>query len=105
MYICMVQRTDHPVRLYAFSSAENACDKAMQTAMECRDQAKPGYYEPGKGKIVFHGYGEEPDLFIVCDRKILNDKATVCGVPDFVVEILSYSTRRRDMTTKKDIYE
>lgn len=68
MYICMVQRTDHPVRLYAFSSAENACDKAMQTAMECRDQAKPGYYEPGKGKIVFHGYGEEPDLFIVSVR-------------------------------------
>ena len=47
----------------------------------------------------------KPDLFVVCDRKILKDKATVYGVPDFVVEILSYSTRRRDMTTKKDIYE
>ena len=47
----------------------------------------------------------KPDLFVVCDRKILKDKATVYGVPDFVVEILSYSTRRRDMTTKKEIYE
>lgn len=47
----------------------------------------------------------KPDLFVVCDRKILKDKATVYGVPDFVVEILSYSTRRRDMSTKKDIYE
>lgn len=47
----------------------------------------------------------KPDLFVVRDRKILKDKATVYGVPDFVVEILSYSTKRRDMTTKKEIYE
>ena len=47
----------------------------------------------------------KPDLFVACDRKILKDKATVYGVPDFIVEMLSYSTMRRDMTTKKDIYE
>lgn len=47
----------------------------------------------------------QPDLFVVCDRKILKDKSTVYGVPDFAVEILSYSSRRRDMTTKKEIYE
>lgn len=47
----------------------------------------------------------KPDLFVICDRKILKDKFTVYGVPDFAVEILSYSTMRRDMTTKKEIYE
>lgn len=47
----------------------------------------------------------KPDLFVVCDRKILKDKLTVHGVPDFVVEILSRSTMRKDLTVKKDIYE
>lgn len=46
-----------------------------------------------------------PDLFIVCDRKILKDNPKLYGVPDFVVEILSYSTMRKDLTVKKDIYE
>lgn len=46
-----------------------------------------------------------PDLFIVCDRKILKDNPKLYGVPDFVVEILSRSTMRKDLTVKKDIYE
>ena len=47
----------------------------------------------------------KPDLFVICDRKTLKNGKTVYGVPDFVVEILSYSSKKFDMTTKKDIYE
>ena len=47
----------------------------------------------------------KPDLFIVCDRKILKDRYTVYGVPDFVVEILSRSTMYHDKRKKKHIYE
>ena len=34
-----------------------------------------------------------------------NRKSTIHGVPDFVVEIYSKSTMRRDITIKKDVYE
>lgn len=45
-----------------------------------------------------------PDLLIVCDpRKI--KRVCIEGVPDFVVEILSTATRRRDVGEKKRIYE
>lgn len=45
-----------------------------------------------------------PDLVIVCDRdKIKADG--IHGTPDFVVEILSLSTQKRDLTVKKDTYE
>ena len=41
----------------------------------------------------------EPDVLILCDRSKIN-KARVYGAPDFVLEILSPSTRRKDMTLK-----
>ena len=45
-----------------------------------------------------------PDIKIVCDRdKIKRDK--IYGAPDFIVEILSVSTRKKDLTEKKDLYE
>ncbi len=36
---------------------------------------------------------------------ILNWKGAIYGVPDMVVEVLSPSTRVRDLTVKKDAYE
>ena len=45
----------------------------------------------------------EPDVFIVCDRdKIL--KSHTYGAPDLVVEVLSPSTRKKDMTIKLEAY-
>lgn len=41
----------------------------------------------------------EPDLLIVCDREKIRDR-TVFGAPDFVVEVLSPSTRKKDMNLK-----
>lgn len=49
----------------------------------------------------------KPDLVAVSfeNREIMNRKNAIHGVPDFVVEIFSRSTMRRDFTIKKDIYE
>ena len=45
-----------------------------------------------------------PDLLVVCDHNKLTENG-IKGAPDFVVEILSPSTRRKDITLKKDAYE
>lgn len=45
-----------------------------------------------------------PDLLVVCDRNKITDKG-INGTPDFVVEVLSPSTKRKDITVKKDLYE
>ncbi|MDO4616855.1 MAG: Uma2 family endonuclease [Lachnospiraceae bacterium] len=41
----------------------------------------------------------QPDVIIVCKPEIYNEK-NVFGAPDFVVEILSPSTRQKDLITK-----
>ena len=41
----------------------------------------------------------QPDVLIVCDKKKLKN-GRVFGAPDFLIEILSPSTRKRDMTLK-----
>ena len=45
----------------------------------------------------------QPDLVIVCDRDKFNRRC-IYGAPDFVIEVLSPSTRRKDMVTKLDKY-
>ena len=49
----------------------------------------------------------KPDLSIVLEENstIIDWRRGIYGVPDMVVEILSYSTRRNDLTIKKDTYE
>lgn len=45
----------------------------------------------------------QPDVIIVCDRnKVIGH--CVYGAPDFIVEILSPSTRRKDMVIKLNKY-
>lgn len=46
----------------------------------------------------------QPDVFIVCDRDKIKDFG-IFGAPDFILEILSDSTRRKDMTIKLAKYE
>lgn len=41
-----------------------------------------------------------PDLIILCDPMVLVKNGRVFGAPDFVIEILSPSTRKRDLTLK-----
>ena len=49
----------------------------------------------------------KPDLIIVKKENaaIINWQKGIYGVPDMVVEVLSRSTRKKDLTIKKDIYE
>ena len=48
-----------------------------------------------------------PDLVVVTNEnaKIINWQNGIHGVPDMVVEVLSKSTRKKDLTIKKSIYE
>ena len=47
----------------------------------------------------------EPDLMVLCDpEKDVNEKDRYKGTPELVVEILSPSTRSKDMVKKLDLY-
>ena len=45
----------------------------------------------------------EPDISVICDKDKLNDRGCV-GVPDFVIEVVSKSSRKMDYTTKNPLY-
>ena len=49
----------------------------------------------------------KPDLCVVLksNEKILAGQQNIFGAPDMVVEVLSKSTKKRDVTIKKDTYE
>lgn len=46
----------------------------------------------------------EPDLYVICDRNKIKGFG-IFGAPDFVLEILSASTRKKDMTIKLAKYQ
>ena len=46
----------------------------------------------------------QPDVFVVCDRSKIR-MARLFGNPDFIVEILSPSTRKKDMSIKASKYQ
>lgn len=46
----------------------------------------------------------QPDLCVVCDASIV-DKKNCLGAPNLIVEILSRSTSKKDLTIKFDLYE
>lgn len=45
----------------------------------------------------------EPDISIVCDKNKITDKG-INGAPDFIIEIVSPSSRRMDYNTKNALY-
>ena len=47
----------------------------------------------------------QPDILVVCDRTKLESGKGVIGAPDFIIEILSPSTAKYDMLTKKRLYQ
>jgi prevent-host-death family protein len=47
----------------------------------------------------------QPDIVVVCDREKVNKKGRYKGVPTLVVEVLSPSTRSKDMLKKLDLYK
>ena len=46
----------------------------------------------------------QPDLCVICDISKLDDRGCL-GAPDLIVEILSLSTRKKDITDKFVLYE
>ena len=46
----------------------------------------------------------QPDLCVICDLSKI-DEAGCIGAPDFIIEILSPSTRKKDLHDKFDVYE
>ncbi len=46
----------------------------------------------------------EPDVMVICDTDKLNEKEC-CGAPDFVVEIISPSSRSKDCMLKLNKYQ
>ena len=69
---------------------------------------KCGYVFPDNVDVHFpDGNLFRPDLTVVTaeNKKILNWKGAIRGVPDMAVEVLSRSTKNNDLTIKKDIYE
>ena len=47
----------------------------------------------------------QPDVLVVCDEKKLRDNKSCKGPPDFVAEVLSPSTRGKDLIDKKELYQ
>lgn len=46
----------------------------------------------------------QPDIVAICDKEKRNDKDRYLGVPTLAVEVLSPSTRSKDMVKKLDLY-
>ena len=69
---------------------------------------KSGYVYPDDVDVHFSdGSLYKPDLVVILksNEKILAGRKAIYGAPDMVVEVLSHSTRRKDLTIKKDVYE
>lgn len=69
---------------------------------------KSGYVYPDDVDVHFSdGSLYKPDLVVVLksNEKILAGQKNIYGAPDMVVEVLSHSTRKKDLTIKKDTYE
>ena len=45
----------------------------------------------------------EPDISVICDKNKLDDRGCT-GAPDFIIEIVSPSSRRMDYSTKNALY-
>ena len=69
---------------------------------------KSGYVYTDNVDVHFSdGSLYKPDLCVVLksNEKILAGRKAIYGAPDMVVEVLSKSTRKNDLTIKKDVYE
>ena len=69
---------------------------------------KSGYVYTDNAEVHFSdGSVYKPDLSVVLksNEKILAGEKNIFGAPDMVVEVLSKSTLKKDITIKKDTYE
>ena len=72
------------------------------------DAKKCGYvFTDDVDVYLSDGHLFRPDLTVITSENagIIDWKGSIHGAPDMVVEVLSKSTRKNDLTIKKDIYE
>lgn len=46
----------------------------------------------------------QPDIVVICDKQYINENGNYTGVPTLAVEVLSPSTRSKDMMKKLDLF-
>jgi len=46
----------------------------------------------------------QPDILVICDPEMMNAKGSYDGIPALVVEVLSKSTKSKDMMIKSNLY-
>ena len=46
----------------------------------------------------------QPDVLVICDTENINEKGRYTGIPTLVIEVLSRTTRSKDMLKKLDLY-
>lgn len=46
----------------------------------------------------------QPDIMVICDQENLDEKGKYKGTPTLVIEVLSPSTRSKDLLTKLELY-
>ena len=46
----------------------------------------------------------QPDIMVICDNQKLSDGKACKGAPDFIVEVISPGTKKKDLGVKKNIY-
>ncbi len=74
------------------------------------------YFRQNKNGYVFADHVDvhfpdgsiyKPDLVVITEgnKDIMSSNKAIYGAPDLVVEVLSRSTRKNDLTVKKDTYE
>lgn len=47
----------------------------------------------------------QPDILVICDKDKIDEKGKYKGIPTLVVEVLSPSTRSKDLIKKLDLYK
>lgn len=47
----------------------------------------------------------QPDIIVICDKEHIDDKGKYKGTPSLVVEVLSPSTRSKDLLKKLELYK
>ncbi len=84
-------------RQFANYLEERQCEVYL-APFDVRLQDLPGASDEGTLTVV------QPDIMVVCDLDKLDDRG-IKGAPDLVVEIISPSTAKRDITVKHQLYQ
>lgn len=69
---------------------------------KCRPLTSPFDVTLVKNKTDFNVV--QPDIIVICDTNMVDENGKYQGVPTLVVEVISKSTKKKDMLKKLDLY-